>query len=146
MRAVCADFDCQLVEFNGENNHLHLLANYPPKVAIARLVNSIKGVSSRRMRPCCRTTGGCPIEIWRSVALFWMTVDNSLSINGVPAGTSPTPSIRARSPFLESPQVKACRYRALGFAVLHYFPFTGTINHRNEKKMKGRQTNKESAK
>ncbi len=50
MRAVCADFECELVEFNGENNHIHLLVNFLPKVAIAKLVNSLKGVSSRRMR------------------------------------------------------------------------------------------------
>jgi putative transposase len=50
MRAVCADLETELVEFNGENNHIHLLVNFPPKVALARLVNSLKGVSSRRMR------------------------------------------------------------------------------------------------
>jgi putative transposase len=50
MRDVCADFEAELVEFNGENNHVHLLVNHPPKVAVARLVNSLKGVSSRRLR------------------------------------------------------------------------------------------------
>lgn len=50
MRDVCADFETELVEFNGEDNHVHLLVNFPPKVAVARLVNSLKGVSSRRMR------------------------------------------------------------------------------------------------
>ncbi len=50
MRDVCRDFEAELVEFNGENNHVHLLVNYPPKVAVARLVNSLKGVSSRRLR------------------------------------------------------------------------------------------------
>jgi putative transposase len=50
MRAVCADFETELAEFNGENNHVHLLVNYPPKVALSKLVNSLKGVSSRRMR------------------------------------------------------------------------------------------------
>lgn len=50
MRDVCRDFETELVEFNGENNHVHLLVNFPPKVAIAKLVNSLKGVSSRRMR------------------------------------------------------------------------------------------------
>jgi len=30
---VCKDFDAQLVEFNGEHDHVHLLINYPPKVA-----------------------------------------------------------------------------------------------------------------
>ncbi|MFI6704784.1 IS200/IS605 family transposase [Streptomyces sp. NPDC050509] len=50
MRDVCADFECELVEFNGENNHVHLLVNFPPKVALSKLVNSLKGVSSRRLR------------------------------------------------------------------------------------------------
>ncbi|WP_406298455.1 IS200/IS605 family transposase [Embleya sp. NBC_00888] len=50
MRAVCADFECELVEFNGENDHVHLLVNFPPKVALSKLVNSLKGVSSRRLR------------------------------------------------------------------------------------------------
>lgn len=50
MRNVCADFETELIEFNGGYNHVHLLVNYPPKVAVARLVNSLKGVSSRRLR------------------------------------------------------------------------------------------------
>jgi putative transposase len=50
MREVCADFETELTEFNGDNNHLHLLVNFPPKIALSRLVNSLKGVSSRRMR------------------------------------------------------------------------------------------------
>ncbi len=50
MRAVCADFETELAEFNGETNHVHLLVNFPPKVALSKLVNSLKGVSSRRMR------------------------------------------------------------------------------------------------
>ena len=50
MRAVGADFETELVDFNGEHNHVHLLVNVPPKVALAKLVNSLKGVSSRRMR------------------------------------------------------------------------------------------------
>jgi putative transposase len=50
MRAVCADFETELAEFNGENNHVHLLVNFPPKVALSKLVNSLKGVSSRRLR------------------------------------------------------------------------------------------------
>lgn len=50
MREVCGDFETELAEFNGESNHVHLLVNFPPKVAVSRLVNSLKGVSSRRMR------------------------------------------------------------------------------------------------
>lgn len=49
MRDVCADFGAQLREFNGEPNHVHLLVHYPPTVTLSRLVNSLKGVSSRRL-------------------------------------------------------------------------------------------------
>lgn len=34
----------------GEKDHVHLLVNYPPKVSVSRLVNSLKGVSSRMVR------------------------------------------------------------------------------------------------
>lgn len=47
---ICTDFESQLIEFNGETDHVHLLINYPPKVAISHLVNSLKGVSSRMLR------------------------------------------------------------------------------------------------
>ena len=47
---VCSKFEAQLVEFDGENDHVHLLVVYPPKVAISSLVNSLKGVSSRLLR------------------------------------------------------------------------------------------------
>lgn len=49
-RIVCADFETDLKEFNGEKDHVHLLVNYPPKVSLSKLVNSLKGVSSRRLR------------------------------------------------------------------------------------------------
>ena len=47
---VCQSFETELVEMNGENEHIHLLLNYPPKVSISKLVNSLKGVSSRLIR------------------------------------------------------------------------------------------------
>lgn len=82
---VCADFEAELVEFDGEDDHVHLLVNYPPKVAVSALVNSLKGVSSRMIRKKNYTSirkklwgdalwspsyfagscGGAPIEILR---------------------------------------------------------------------------------
>ncbi len=50
MRDVCADFGARLGEFNGEHDHVHLLVEYPPRVPVSSLVNSLKGVSSRRLR------------------------------------------------------------------------------------------------
>ena len=48
--SVCRDFESELVEFDGEKDHVHLLINYPPKIAISKLVNSLKGVSSRLIK------------------------------------------------------------------------------------------------
>ena len=48
--SVCHDFEAELVEFDGEDDHVHLLVTYPPKIAISALVNSLKGVSSRLIR------------------------------------------------------------------------------------------------
>jgi putative transposase len=83
--SVCKDFEADLVEFDGEDDHVHLLVNYPPKVAISRLVNSLKGISSllirRKEYPSIReklwggslwspsyfagSCGGAPLEVIR---------------------------------------------------------------------------------
>lgn len=47
---VCRDFEAELVETNGEEDHVHLLVHYPPKVSVSKLVNSLKGVSSRLLK------------------------------------------------------------------------------------------------
>ena len=47
---VAHNFETELIEMNGETEHVHLLLNYPPKVSISKLVNSLKGVSSRLIR------------------------------------------------------------------------------------------------
>ena len=38
------------MEFDGGDDHVHLLLNYPPKICVSALVNSLKGVSSRMIR------------------------------------------------------------------------------------------------
>ena len=48
--SICEDFESELVEFNGEADHVHLLVHYPPKVSLSKLINSLKGVSSRIIR------------------------------------------------------------------------------------------------
>lgn len=50
MREVCGKFEVELREFNGEADHVHLLVHYPPKIALSKLINSLKGVSSRYLR------------------------------------------------------------------------------------------------
>ncbi|BAZ14574.1 transposase [Calothrix sp. NIES-4071] len=39
--------DFQILEFNGEADHVHALIEYPPKLSVSQIVNSLKGVSSR---------------------------------------------------------------------------------------------------
>ena len=48
--SVCKDFESELIEYNGEDDHVRLLINYPPKVTVSKLVNSLKGVSSHLIR------------------------------------------------------------------------------------------------
>jgi putative transposase len=50
LRSVLLDFESELLEFNGEEDHVHLLVSYPPKWSISALVNSLKGVSSRKLK------------------------------------------------------------------------------------------------
>jgi len=50
---VCQDFTAELMEFDGEDDHVHLLVAYPPKVSVSTLVNSLKGASAYRLRRQC---------------------------------------------------------------------------------------------
>ncbi|MPV51048.1 IS200/IS605 family transposase [Pseudactinotalea sp. HY160] len=83
MRKVCTDFGCELREFNGEQDHVHLLIGFPATAQLSRLVNSLKGVSSRLLRRdhaqhlnqylwgghlwsrsyYCGTAGGAPLSV-----------------------------------------------------------------------------------
>ena len=66
-RSACEDFECQLVESNGEANHVRLLVNFPPKVPVARLVNSFEGVSSRWL---CQEFPELARHYWRARRLW----------------------------------------------------------------------------
>lgn len=47
-REVAAKMNFQVLEFNGEADHVHVLLEYPPKLSVSQIVNALKGVSSRR--------------------------------------------------------------------------------------------------
>lgn len=49
-QATCVKWRCQLMEFNGESDHVHLLISFPPDVQISTLVGNLKTVSSRLIR------------------------------------------------------------------------------------------------
>ncbi len=58
MRGVCAELDVELVEFNGEADHVHLLVAYPPTLAISILVQRLKG----RTAYACAANSPAPVS------------------------------------------------------------------------------------
>lgn len=64
---LCQKWDCKLIEFNGEADHIHLLFQYYPQMSIPKFVNSLKSVSSRRMRQ--EFQGEVDAVYWKDV--FW---------------------------------------------------------------------------
>jgi putative transposase len=68
-------WECELWEFNGEPDHVHLLLALNPKVHISTFVNNIKTVSSRLIR---RDFGGELAKTYRK-PVFWE--QNLLCIN-----------------------------------------------------------------
>ncbi len=77
--------DIELLEFNGESDHIHLLIEAHPSMELSKVINNIKTVSSRMVRKefksylekyywkpyfwkrgyCIITTGGATIDIIR---------------------------------------------------------------------------------
>ena len=47
---LCETQKCCLTEFNGEADHVHLLIELAPDIAISKLVNILKTISSREIR------------------------------------------------------------------------------------------------
>ena len=47
---VLSQFEAELIDFSGGTNYVHLAINYPPKNTVSKMVNSLKGVSSRRLK------------------------------------------------------------------------------------------------
>jgi len=80
--SVCRDFEAELMEFDGEDDHVHLLVNYPPKVAISVLVNSLKGVSSRMIRK--KAYPSVQKKLWGSA--LWSPSYFAGSCGGAPIG------------------------------------------------------------
>lgn len=78
---VVAEFDGMVIEVETMPDHVHLLVELPPQVAVSKLVQILKGRSSRRLRQefphlarmkCLwspswfvATVGGAPLEVVR---------------------------------------------------------------------------------
>ncbi|SEQ16869.1 putative transposase [Rosenbergiella nectarea] len=42
--------EIDILEMDGEEDHVHILVAYPPKLSVSVLVNNLKSISSRRVR------------------------------------------------------------------------------------------------
>jgi len=42
--------ECELLECNGEKDHMHLLLSYPASLSISSIVNRLKGASAKSIR------------------------------------------------------------------------------------------------
>jgi putative transposase len=82
---LCQKWDCNLVEFGGEEDHIHMLISCHPSMQMSRFINNLKTVTSRLTRTkfakhlrhyywkpvlwtrayCLLTTGGATIETIR---------------------------------------------------------------------------------
>ena len=76
---LCLKFEAELVEFDGEEDHVHLLVHYPPKIQLSKLVNSLKGVSSRLLR---KEFASIHRYYWKGV--FWSPSYFAGSCGGAP--------------------------------------------------------------
>lgn len=48
--ATCHKWECELLEFNGDVDHVHLLIRYHPRVELSKFIANLKTVSSRLIR------------------------------------------------------------------------------------------------
>ena len=46
IKETCLQMDCELLEFGGEHDHVHIMVTVHPKVAVSNLVGKLKGKSS----------------------------------------------------------------------------------------------------
>lgn len=50
VRQTCQKWSISLVEFNGESDHVHILIDYPPDIALSKFIANLKTVTSRLIR------------------------------------------------------------------------------------------------
>jgi putative transposase len=62
-------WECELVEFGGESDHVHLLIETHPSVDLSKLVNNLKTVTSRKLR--AEFSEYLKKFYWGTKAQFW---------------------------------------------------------------------------
>ena len=76
----CKDWGGELIEFNGEADHIHVLMELPPNLDLSRFVNNMKTTSSRLIR---RDFGEQLRHVYRK-PVFWSRSYCIISCGGAP--------------------------------------------------------------
>ena len=66
-KSIAKAFGASIVQMDGEDDHVHVLAEYPPNVIVSKLVNALKGASSknrRKHRPQIAKWGCAPWSLY----------------------------------------------------------------------------------
>lgn len=50
VKDLCEKWQCDLIECNGEPEHLHVLFRYAPQMQLSKFIDNLKSISSRRIR------------------------------------------------------------------------------------------------
>ena len=74
---VALKMNFEILEINAECEHLHALIEYPPKLSISKIVNALKGVSSRRY-------GQAGFKKPRGGKALWSPSYFAVSVGGAP--------------------------------------------------------------
>ena len=61
IRKICADVEVEILAGNVRRDHVHLLLSYPPQLSISKLVQKLKGVTSRKL---LQESGRLRKEFW----------------------------------------------------------------------------------
>jgi putative transposase len=77
----CKDWRGELVEFNGEADHVHILMSMPPNLDLSRFVNNLKTTSSRLLR---RDFADQLNHVYRGKPVFWSRSYCIISCGGAP--------------------------------------------------------------
>jgi putative transposase len=83
IRQTCEQMECELLEINGEHDHLHLMTSVPPKLAVSNLVGKLKGKTSYFIRKEFRNS--VRKKLWGKH--FWSPSYCVVSCGGAPLET-----------------------------------------------------------
>ena len=78
---LCRKWECNLIEFNGEPDHIHILLELNPKIALSTFINNLKTVSSRYIR---RDFKAHLAKFYYKNPIFWSRSYCILSCGGAP--------------------------------------------------------------